>query len=99
MKRFTLCILSACLLTGGTIVGAESESLFSKDAVVPVELRIDPDGIGALRQNPREYVRGRIRRDTNMLTEVEVRLKGNANFRSIGQKASFSLKLGPSSAA
>src|SRR5262245_60278889 len=72
---------------------AEPAGLFSSDEIVPVELRIDPAGIGALQERPREYVRGRIRRGTNVLAETEVRLKGNANFRPITEKASFSLKL------
>jgi spore coat protein CotH len=91
-----LCIRAILLVLSSVLASvAESASLFSNDTVVPVELRIDAAGISGLQQKPREYVRGGIRRGTNLLAETEVRLKGNATFRPITDKASFSLKLSP----
>lgn len=93
VKRLLLCVVSALL--SHTAPAAEPSGLFSKDAVWPVEIRIDAAGIEALKGTPREYVRGRIRQGTNNFVEAEVRLKGNFSFQPIDQKPSFSLKLSP----
>ncbi len=96
MKRRATIILGVCLVFSVRLLSAgEAVTLFSKDAVIPIEVRIEEDGVEALRKEPREYARGRIRLGTNAFAETDVRLKGNATFRPIGQKPSFSLRLSP----
>ena len=96
MNRPVSCILSACvLLFSSASRSAEPPPLFSEDSVTSIDIQIDPAGIKALRQQPREYVRGKIRRGTNLLAAAEIRLKGNFSFQPIDQKPGFSLKLSP----
>jgi hypothetical protein len=71
----------------------QAQDPFSHDQVVPIAIEIDPFGLRALRQAPRESVRARIRVGTNESATLNVRLKGRGSFRPIDDKPSFSLKL------
>ncbi len=87
VKRFSACILAAFVVSGRILSAVEPATPFSKDAVVPVDLRIDAAGIEALKLKPREYVRARIRSGTNTFAETEVRPKGNFTFQAIARCA------------
>jgi spore coat protein CotH len=69
-----------------------SAEIFDPDSVPRFELELPPESIDALALDPRTYVRGTIRYGSEVMTDIGVRLKGEYNFRPLGQKAPFKLK-------
>jgi spore coat protein CotH len=89
--------LSASALWGALLALALSPhiradtNLFADGAVWRVQLEITSEGLRSLRSNPRQYVRATLRDGTNTLRDVAVRLKGKGSFRSVDDKASFTV--------
>jgi spore coat protein H len=71
-------------------VRADSE-LFVDGAVWRIQLAVAAEDLRSLRTNPREYVHATLREGTNTLCDVGVRLKGSNTFRSVDDKASFTI--------
>lgn len=66
--------------------------IFDPDRIETYELELPPASVAALDADPRTYVRGTLRYGDEVLADIGVRLKGEYNFRPLGQKAPFKLK-------
>jgi spore coat protein H len=86
-------LLLASFWTAALPRAAIPDALFTHDRVLRISIELGAPQIQALKDTPREYVRGRIRNDTNVLAGIEARLKGNYTFQPIDEKPGFSLKL------
>jgi spore coat protein H len=69
-----------------------SETVFDPAKVSTYDIQLPPESITALAADPRTYVRGALTVDGETLTDIGVRLKGEWNFRPLGDKAAFKLK-------
>lgn len=69
-----------------------SDVVFDPARVATYDLQLPPESIAALEADPREYARGSLTVDGVTLADIGVRLKGEWNYRPLGQKAAFKLK-------
>jgi spore coat protein CotH len=69
-----------------------SAEIFDPDAVPRFELELPPASIAALEADPRTYTHGTLHYNGEVVADIGVRLKGEYNFRPLGQKAPFKLK-------
>jgi spore coat protein CotH len=69
-----------------------SAEIFDPDRIATYQLELPPDSVTALDADPRTYVRGTLRYGDEVVSDIGVRLKGEFNFRPLGQKAPFKLK-------
>lgn len=78
---------------GGPDAGVdESAAVFDPERVATYALELPAESVAALGADPRTYVRGTLRVDDVTLIDIGVRLKGEWNFRPLGEKAAFKLK-------
>lgn len=93
-----LLIAAACGGGGGDDDGAPdggvdlTVEIFDPDRIATYELELPPASVAALAADPRTYVRGALRYGDEVVDDIGVRLKGEYNFRPLGQKAPFKLK-------
>lgn len=80
--------------------GRAFAELYAEDALPTFELTIPPDCEEALERTPDVYCAGDLRYVPGtttgselVLTNVGIRLKGSASFRTLGQKAAFKIKV------
>ena len=64
-----------------------SDELYDPAVIPRFELELPPASVDALIADPRTYVRGTLRYGSEVVSEIGVRLKGEYNFRPLGQKA------------
>ncbi len=69
-----------------------SREIFDPDRVATYELELSPAAVDALTADPRAYVRATLRYGAEVVADIGVRIKGEWNFRPLGQKAAFKLK-------
>ena len=69
-----------------------SNEIFDPDTVATYQLDLPAESVAALEVDPRTYVRGTLRYGDETVADIGVRLKGEYNFRPLGQKAPFKLK-------
>jgi hypothetical protein len=69
-----------------------TDAFFNDSAVRLFEFEISPSALNELRRSPRTYVRSVVREGGQVLTNVGIHLKGMGSFRTVDEKASFSLK-------
>ena len=75
---------------GGAAAGA-SDELFDADRVPRFEIELPPASMAALAQDPKTYVRGTFRYGSEVVSDIGVRIKGEATLRALA-KAAFKLK-------
>jgi hypothetical protein len=73
--------------------GDAAEVLFSGDSVEVFELTLPPASVAGLRAAPRQFQPGTLVWNGRTFDRVGVRLKGQATFRTIDERAAFKIKL------
>jgi spore coat protein CotH len=68
------------------------EDLFARPAVWRLKIEIPSGGQEALRKDPKEYVKATVRVGDVVLTNVGLRLKGQATYQSIDKRPGLTLK-------
>lgn len=69
-----------------------SAELYDPDRVPTFAIELPEASVAALTADPRTYVRGTLRYGAEVVPDIGVRLKGEWNFRPLGEKAPFKLK-------
>jgi spore coat protein CotH len=69
-----------------------SDELYDPAVIPRFELELSQASIDALIADPRVYVRGALHHGSEVVTDIGVRIKGEYNFRPLGEKAAFKLK-------
>lgn len=69
-----------------------SDELFDPDRIATFSLDLPQASVDALTADPRTYVRATLHYGDEVVTDLGVRIKGEYNFRPLGQKAAFKLK-------
>jgi hypothetical protein len=101
-----LIAVAACLLAApvaAAVAADPAEALYQSNRVDVIELTLDPAELSKLEAEPEEYVKGTFSlAETNGTPggvgsfstprPVEVRLKGDASFKDLDEKAAFKLK-------
>jgi spore coat protein H len=72
-----LAALSPAITTGSEPAAFPSRELFGDGAVARLRLEVTAEGLVTLRADGRQYVRGTLREETNVLQNVAVRIKGS----------------------
>ena len=70
-----------------------SEDILGYDTIPEIGLQLDPGAMDALRDKPREWVKGYLIYDGVTYGPVGVRLKGQNSFQPIDEKPSFRIKV------
>jgi spore coat protein CotH len=70
-----------------------SDELFAPENLVRFDLELSAEALQRLEQAPLRFVPGTLRYREHTLTNIGVRLKGEASFREIDDKPAFRLKL------
>lgn len=70
----------------------ESVVVFDPARVATYDLQLPAESVAALQADPRTYVRGSLTALGVTVADIGVRLKGEWNFRPLGEKAAFKLK-------
>lgn len=91
--------------TGGTDTGTDtdgdepdpSEALYDPETLLSISLTLSPESIASLEADPRVYAPAtltvHLAGGDEVVEDIGVRTKGEYNFRPLGQKASFKLKM------
>ena len=69
-----------------------ADAFFADPAIRVFDLRVPEEGMSQLGQSAKNYVKAELTEGDTTLADVGVRLKGMTSFRSIHEKASFSMK-------
>jgi hypothetical protein len=78
--------------SGGSAPPDPSDELFDPDRLPRFDLELPDATIDALNADPDTYARGTLRYGNETLTDIGVRIKGEATKRTLDQKAAFKLK-------
>lgn len=70
-----------------------SEAIYDPTVVLDIRITLPPASVAALGADPATYVTGDLQVGDEMVSNVGVRLKGEWNFRTLDEKASFKIKL------
>lgn len=73
--------------------GDPSDEIYAADSLPRFDLDLPAESLAALRGAPREYAPATLRYRDEVYPGVGVRLKGEASFRPLGDKAGFKVKL------
>ncbi len=71
---------------------ASGEDLFAHPQVLRLKIEIPSGGQEALRKDPKEYVKANVRVGDFVLTNIGLRLKGQATYQSIDKRPGLTLK-------
>lgn len=69
-----------------------SAEIYDPDTVIELALELPGESVTALEADPRTYVHGTLHYGDEVVADIGVRIKGEYNFRPLGQKAPFKLK-------
>jgi CotH kinase protein len=79
--------------SSGSGSGADSSAeLFDPDTLVRFDIELPAASMTALNADPDTYVQGTLRYDGETITNVGIRIKGEATKRTLEQKAAFKIK-------
>jgi spore coat protein CotH len=78
---------------GGPDGGVDlSVEIYDPDRVATYDIALPPASVTALEADPETYVRGTLTYGDEVVRDIGVRIKGEWNFRPLGQKSAFKLK-------
>ena len=100
-----LAVLSLAIVVAPAFADDQAAALYQPNRVDVIELKLAPPALAELEAEPEEYVKGTFelaetdgtpagRSAFSAPLNVEVRLKGDASFKSLDGKAAFKLKFG-----
>ncbi len=76
----------------GPAIAGDAAAVYDPAVLHQVRLTVGEAALDALRDAPREYVRGDVEVDGVVVPDVGVRLKGNSSFEDLDGKAAFKVK-------
>jgi hypothetical protein len=86
--------MTASAGSSGTVAGPDlSDELFAEDKLPRFDITIPPESIAALATAPAIYTHASLKYGDTTLSDVGIRIKGEASQRTLDQKAAFKLKL------
>src|SRR2546423_11566998 len=103
IAQFSLGLVMALHVATSLGLGAEAKAssktnspsqdeLFSQPKVLQLKIEIPTANLGALKKEPKAYVKGTLREGDKVYTDVGIRLKGNAPWQGQENKPSLAVK-------